>query len=108
MNRVSREEAEAKGYAVFNNNDHICLDIEDQATITVNTPNGKITFAFMPYTEDGAPNCVDVSCHNDPEGKQKIIVFGHRDGKDRWHHKRDDEKRGPVGLVTVILKEEPL
>ena len=90
------------GYAVFNNNPHICLDIDSQTTISVNTPNGQITFAFMPYHKDGTPNCVDIQCHNWEE--QKIIAF--TKGSDHLHHARlKKEGKKPVTLTTVILKE---
>lgn len=109
MNTRTKEQAKADGYAGFNNNPHICMDIDKQTTITVNTPSGQITFAFMPYQKDGPPNCVDICVWKDGSGDdadamgiQKVIVFGHKDGRTRWHYSSAEE---PAGLTTVILAE---
>lgn len=59
---VSREQAEGAGYAVFNRGQHVCIDVPNgHSTITCRTSTGELlTFAFIPYAENGAPACVDV------------------------------------------------
>lgn len=62
---VSPEEAEAAGFASFNNNPHLCLEIPDgQFTISARTSTGRqVTFAFVPYKKDGPAQCVDITDH---------------------------------------------
>jgi hypothetical protein len=59
-------EAVADGYAEFNRNPHLAVDVPDGGfTITCKTSEGKrVTFAFQPYTTGGPPQCVDVAYHD--------------------------------------------
>lgn len=60
------DDAKAAGYAEFNRQPTLCVDIPDGGfTISAKTSEGKrITFAFMPYRNGGAPQCVDVCYHD--------------------------------------------
>jgi hypothetical protein len=60
------EEAVAYGYAEFNRNPHLCVDVPDGSfTITAKTSEGKrITFSFLPYKHDGPAKCVDIQYHD--------------------------------------------
>lgn len=62
MDKKTRDEASAAGYAAFNRGPHFCVDIPDgHSTVTCRTSTGELlTFAFVPYEEGGAPKCVDV------------------------------------------------
>lgn len=99
------------GYAKFNGGPHLCLDVPDgHYTISVRTSEGHlITFAFVPYKENGPAQCVDVQHHNTGVTKmngdfpcpvQKVICF--TPGNDVFRSKRDDKK--PTTLVTFILQ----
>jgi hypothetical protein len=73
--------ATALGYAEFNTNPHLCVDVPDgYFTITARTSEGKrITFAFLASRENGPPQFVDVMFHDSgatrSNGQQEIPVF---------------------------------
>lgn len=63
---VMGDDAEAAGYAQFNNVPTMCVDVPDGGfTISAKTSEGKrITFSFMPYKNGGPPGCVDIAYHD--------------------------------------------
>lgn len=65
---VSAAEAEKLGFAQFNGCPHLVVDVPNNwFTISARTSEGrKITFAFVPYKDDGAAQCVDVQRHDSP------------------------------------------
>ena len=73
----SRQKAAEAGYAVFNQGQHLCVDVDLEVdhegtkgcTITVKTNGKLITFAFNPGIEGLSPACVDISHHT---GKEKV------------------------------------
>jgi hypothetical protein len=68
MKIVSADEAKRMGFADYNNNDHLIVDVPDKNfTISARTSEGrKITFAFLQYKDDSPPQCVDVMRHESP------------------------------------------
>jgi hypothetical protein len=54
------EGARAAGFAYFNGDDHLCVDVPDESfTVSCRTSEGRrITFAFLPYKENGPPQAV--------------------------------------------------
>ena len=69
---VTADDAEKAGYAQFNRNPHLCIDLPDGGfTITVKTSEGKrMTFAFQPYTTGGPPQCVDICYHDNGTSRE--------------------------------------
>jgi hypothetical protein len=63
---VTPEDAEATGYATFNFNPTLCVDVPDgNFTISAKTSDGRrITFAFLAYERGGAPQAVDIAYHD--------------------------------------------
>jgi hypothetical protein len=60
-------EAVAEGFAEFNRNPHLAVDVPDgNFTITCKTSEGKrITFAFLAYESGGKPpQAVDIAYHS--------------------------------------------
>lgn len=111
-NTVPSKEAEANGFAQFNNGPHLCVEVPDGPfTISAKTSEGKkITFAFCPYEEGGPAQCVDVQHHTSekvvmngqhPCPVQQVICF--TIGRDTFRAKVSDEK--PTTLMTVILHD---
>jgi hypothetical protein len=104
------------GFAHFNGGPHLCVDVPNgNFTVTCRTSEGrKITFSFVPYTEDGPAKCVDVQHHTsgaamDNGGStdipvQEVIAF--TSGSSLFRSKFTDER--PCTLMTVLLatKEE--
>jgi hypothetical protein len=62
----THEDAVAAGFAEFNHNPHLCVDLPNGGfTISAKTTDGRrITFAFQPYQTGGAPQCVDIQYHD--------------------------------------------
>ena len=100
-------DAVSAGYAEFNRNPHLCVDVPDGGfTITAKTSEGKrITFAFQPYKSGGAPQCVDVQYHDGEQGVTRngdpwpvfdVIGF---DGKDGF----DTRKANKIGIACVLM-----
>lgn len=115
---LSAADAELKGFASFNNGDHLCFEIPDgHTTISVRTSEGKlVTFAFVPYKADGPPQCVDV--HHKTGGPCEVNKFGGRAG-DVVEHQRviafsgggtayrsSTSDKLPCSLITVVLTDE--
>lgn len=109
---VKPDDAEAMGYARFNNYGHLLVDIPNGgSTIACKTTEGKVvTFAFVPYKEDGPPQCVDISYHS--SGQQRVngtqmcpsmevncFTIGHSRFTSRYGDKE------PVSLVSVMLNK---
>jgi hypothetical protein len=65
--------AKAAGYATFNRNDTLCVDVPDGGfTISAKTSEGKrITFSFQPYRNGGPAQCVDVCYHDSGMTREK-------------------------------------
>jgi len=107
----SPNEATERGFAEFNNCPHLCVDAPDSTfTITVKTSKGKrVTFSFLPYKTDGAPQCVDICFHDNHTTSLRnerevptfdLIAFGN--GRDIL----DSRKLGPEmkpGIVCVLM-----
>lgn len=60
-------QASAQGFATYNHVPTVLVDVPDETyTISARTSDGRrITFAFLQYKTDGAPQCVDVQYHDD-------------------------------------------
>lgn len=104
------EAAEAAGFAAFNGNPHLCVELPDGGfTITVKTTEGKrITFAFQPYETGGPPQCVDVCYHDDGatvmNGGEALPVFDaiHFAAGKMPYDTRDDGN-GKAGIICVLM-----
>jgi len=108
---TSPADAKAKGFAEFNRCPHLCVDAPDGTfTISVKTSEGKrVTFSFLPYKTDGAPQCVDICFHDNGTTNERnghtvptfdIIAFAN--GRDVV----DSRKLGPdmkPGIVCVLM-----
>jgi hypothetical protein len=104
------ENAVAAGYAEFNRNPHLAVDVPDGGfTITAKTTEGKrITFAFQPYKNGGAPQCVDIQYHDGEQGLTRngdpwpvFNVLGFDAGK--GFDTRDTRK---VGIACVLMDDK--
>jgi hypothetical protein len=106
-----------EGYARFNDGYHLCVDVPDgSSTISVRTSEGKqITFAFMPYSKDGAPQCVDIQHHHDGDhtmngdtrcSHQDVRVFTPGGHVYSYSPSKPDGKQ-PATLTTVIFDGPP-
>lgn len=102
----SSDEAKAAGFAGFNRNNHICIELPDEAaTISVKTADGqKITFAFVKRHDGVGNQCVDIQHHGavkneDGTPLQKAIAFGQGPTIFRTDYK--DEP--PCTLLGVML-----
>jgi len=100
-------DAVAAGYAEFNRNPHLCVDVPDGGfTITAKTTEGKrITFAFQPYKNGGPPQCVDIQYHDGEQGLTQngdpwpvfdVLGFAGNKGFDT----RDTAK---VGIACILM-----
>lgn len=108
----TREEAEAKGFAGFNRGPHLEVEVPNgHFTITAKTSEGKrVTFAFCPYEEDGAPRCVDILYHDSgvvkmngdhPCPVQAVTLF--TAGGSIASSKLNDDKQ--CTLATILLNK---
>ena len=97
-------DAVATGYAEFNRNPHLCVDIPDGGfTISAKTSEGKrITFAFQPYVTGGPAQCVDIQYHDAdfPLGRNgaprfDALLFGEKD--------YDTRKNTKPGIVCILM-----
>ena len=99
-------DAVAAGYAEFNRNPTLCIDIPDGGfTLSAKTSEGKrITFAFQPYRNGGPPQCVDIQYHDGEQGVTRngdpwpvfnVIGFGKQEF--------DTRKTAPVGIACVLM-----
>jgi hypothetical protein len=97
-------DAVAAGYAEFNRNPTLCIDIPDGGfTLSAKTSEGKrITFAFQPYVTGGPPKCVDIQYHDSglPLGRNgsplfDVLLFGEKD--------YDSRKHGKPGIACVLM-----
>lgn len=107
---VPAKEVKETKFAKFNSGEHLCVEVPDgHFTISARTSEGKqITFAFLPYKENGPAQCVDVEHHTSSKtvmngnielNVQKVICF--TIGRDTFRSNLDDEK--PTVLTTVLL-----
>jgi hypothetical protein len=105
--------AMAHGFAAFNGGPHLCVDVPDDSfTVSCRTSEGRrITFAFLPYKENGAPQAVDIQYHDSPVliehsdtmlPAQSFIGFGPKRGDVRYS--RHSTK--PCTLLCVIMSDE--
>ena len=105
--------AKRRGFAVFNGGRHLCVDVPDGSfTLSCRTSEGRrITFAFLPYEENGPPQAVDIQYHDSPVliehddtvlPAQSFIGFGPKRGDVRYS--RHSTK--PCTLLCVILSDE--
>jgi hypothetical protein len=117
--------AVADGYAGFNGNPHLAVDVPDGGfTITAKTSEGKrITFAFQPYRSGGAAGCVDIAYHdngtvdrfNDTDLPTfDVLMFGRTKAKEPGKHEPNnrfqlDTREQPFkpGIVCVLMDNEP-
>ena len=65
---LSPKNAESGNYALWNDCDHLCVDVPDGvSTISCKLSDGRqITFGFTPYELNGIPKCVDIRDLGDP------------------------------------------
>ena len=111
MLETDREHAEKRGFAVFNPGTHLCVDVPNgHYTVSCRLSNGKrVTFAFVPYTENGPADCIDIhhktgrpiTGHdriNDGAIGQNVICFS--GGTDAF---RSDAKDAPPVTLTCLL-----
>ena len=110
------KDAVAEGYAEFNRNPTLTVDIPDGGfTISARTSEGKrVTFAFQPYRHGGPPQCVDVAYHDNgtfrldrPDDKIptfNIVVFG-QTAHGRGHSDQLDTRKAEFkpGIVCVLM-----
>ena len=108
---------EYDGYAEFNNVPHLAVDVPDGGfTITAKTSEGKrITFSFMPYRDNGPPQCVDVQYHDNGTVHAKngidipdfnVLLFG--ETKARAVMDQYDSRKQPFrpSIVCVLIDNE--
>ena len=110
------DEAEIAGYAKFNGGQHLCVDVPDGfSTISCKLSNGqRVTFSFVPYVDDGVPDCVDIHTPDAPTTKTRdgrvmpqcrVIAFD--SGRQLFHYGMKFERgEGWPTLATVILQKE--
>jgi len=119
IKEVAAEDVEADGFARFNAGTHATIDVPDgYYTLSCRTSTGKlITMAFVPYTEGGAGECVDVQVHDavgdstddDKDSPaQRVICFsagGTPFSSKKFNERaaKDAKSLGPVTLTTHIL-----
>jgi len=109
---ASQDEAVAAGFAGFNANPHLCVEVPDgNYTITAKLSNGKrVTFAFQPYVKGGPADCVDVCFHD----SGRTIKNGGRDcpqfdvmafalGRTPYDSRKEEDSARTPTLVTVLL-----
>lgn len=103
----SRPEAEKFGFAGFNQNPHLCIELTDEPiTLTVKTKAGaKVTFAFVA----GEAQCFDIQHHNGGKtvrnGSRDVPVqkcSAHTIGHPVFIGKVDDAE--PVTLISLSTK----
>lgn len=101
-------QAAAAGFNSFNECETLGVTVPvGFSTICARLPNGEcITFAFVPYQEDGSPECVDIKYHGGrqfdegrPDWHQQNVILFAGGGTD---HRTNDER--PTTLTTVLLK----
>ncbi len=65
---LSPQNAESGEYALWNDCDHLCVDVPDGvSTISCKLSDGRtMTFGFQPYELNGVPKCVDIRDLGDP------------------------------------------
>jgi hypothetical protein len=108
---LSMEEAKAEGFADFNDNPHLCVELPDgQTTISVRTSEGKrLTIAFLPYIHGKAAQCADVCFHDSGMTAhhngtdmpvQDMVLFGR--GKEVFRTTRLDAQDKPL-FATVLM-----
>jgi len=98
------DQCEAHGFAKFNGNKHLCIDIpEGNFTLSTRDCKGrKVTFAFVSYDEDGiAPGCIDIQQHG-VESQRPIIFY--KGGADPYHWKRDASDESSPQITTLVLQ----
>jgi hypothetical protein len=116
-----------EGYAEFNGNPHLAVDIPDGGfTITAKTTEGKrITFAFLPYKTGGPAQAVDVCYHDGDKALNcnrkevpvfNVIGFGSKPGepgKFGKHHDFDTRamtkaagEDRKIGILCVLMDNE--
>lgn len=109
----SPQQAQLDGYATFNRGPHLCIDAPNgHFTISVRTSEGKmVTMAFVPYSENGPPQCMDVQYHSSGVVKQNgsssspvQAVIGFTTGSNVFRSTLEDEK--PCTLLTVLLNQK--
>jgi hypothetical protein len=111
---LSMEEAKAEGFADFNDNPHLCVELPDgQTTISVRTSEGKrLTIAFLPYIHGKAAQCADVCYHDSGmttpfNGKdntvQDMVLFGR--GKEVFRTTGLPEEDKPL-FATVLMHDK--
>lgn len=98
-------------FETFNGGPHLCVEVPDgHFTISCATSEGKkITFAFLPYRQNGPAQCVDVQHHTSgvvkmngdhPCPVQEIRAFGV--GPTLFHNSLKDKE--PCTFTTVLLR----
>jgi hypothetical protein len=100
------KEAQEAGFATFNDQPHLCIDIPDGShTITVRTSEGKtVTFAFQSYTKDGAPQCIDIAREDQTAGVWDN--GGESIGRMRAFNWEDGQRKvASPNMVTVLMDE---
>jgi hypothetical protein len=111
---VTPDDAEAAGYAQFNRNPHLCIDLPDGGfTITAKTSEGKrITFAFQPYKNGGPPQCVDIQYHDNGTTREfngqtlatfDAILFGQTDARAVPIQLDTRQAKYKPGIVCVLM-----
>jgi hypothetical protein len=116
MLETEREYAEKRGFAVFNRGTHLCVDVPDgHYTVSCRLSNGKrVTFAFIPYTESGPADCIDIHHKTgapisgderieDNTPRQNVICFS--GGRDAF--RSDSAGSLPVTLTCLLLSPVP-
>ena len=111
---VTPSDAVAAGYAEFNYQPHLCIDVPDGGfTITTRTSEGKrVTFAFQPYKSGGAPQCVDITFHDNGttrfNGNRELptfdaILFGQTDAPAVPFQYDSRKQPFKPGIVCVLM-----
>jgi hypothetical protein len=114
---MQADQVERNGYAMFNGNDHLCVDVPDgNFTITARTSEGKrVTFAFLCYENDKPPKCVDVTYHDNGTTRTNgdkvlptfdVISFG-KGGRFLYDSRKEqpDGDQKP-GIVTLLMDDK--
>ncbi len=97
---------EGYGFAKFNNNDHICLDLseDEKITISVKLKDGKrVTFAILPRTTNLGTyigmECIDIRVAD--QEKQPWVLF--TEGHYCYHSAKEKDK---IVFGTLLLGDE--
>lgn len=108
----NHNDATAKGYAAFNQGNHVTIDVPDgQTTYSFRTSDGKrMTVCFLPTKSvDGVPGCVDIAYHGTEADPTKdwrghpafeMLVFSNT--KTPYDSRKESH---PANIAVILLED---